>query len=151
MKIFTSLLLIILFFLLSNKSIASEIYEISLCHFPLKGAERITGIKINLKSGRFYSIPRMPAGWNIIIDNDPSWMTTFNGNIIVGAAALNKLDSVLMDHFIVIEKLEDEVISKNVPFFVEIEVSLIDFNTDKERVVNAKKNMFELRKLKNTK
>jgi len=96
-------------------------------------------------------MPQIPVGWNIVIDNNPSWMTSFNAKIIVGAAALDKKDSILLDHFIVIEKLEDEIISKDIPFSIEIEVFLVDFNIDKERVVKAKKEMFVLRKLKNTK
>lgn len=151
MKIITKILLVVILTTISTESIASELYEISIRHFPMKKAERISGIKINLKSGRFHSMPQIPVGWNIIIDNDPSWITSFNGKIIVGAAALDKNDSALMDHFIVIEKLIDDTISKDVPFSVAIEVSLIDFNNDKERVVNAKKNMFEMRKLRNTK
>ncbi len=145
------MLLVVFLCLLPSESIASELYEISLRHVPLKRSERISGIKINLNSGRIHSMPQIPVGWNIVIDNNPSWMTSFNAKIIVGAAALDKKDSILLDHFIVIEKLEDEIISKDIPFSIEIEVFLVDFNIDKERVVKAKKEMFVLRKLKNTK
>lgn len=90
-------------------------------------------------------------GWNVIVNNDPSWMTSFKGSISVGAAALDQKDKIMLDHFLVVEKLKDSIISKDVPFSVELDVYVIDFSNDEERIIHAGKEMFEVRKIKGAK
>lgn len=87
-------------------------------------------------------------GWNVVIDSDPSWMTSFNGTRSVGAAALGQKDKMMLDHFLVFEKLNDQIIRKDVPFSIEMDVYLIDFSNDDERVIHVGKEMFEVRKIK---
>jgi hypothetical protein len=62
-------------------------------HFSLRDVhlqpdERVVGIELSVKAGSFVSIDRLPIGWLVTIDNDPSWHTTVKGNARVGAAAL---------------------------------------------------------------
>ncbi len=49
---------------------------------------RITQFKISLTSGRIKFMKDIPPGWSVSINNDPSWVSTIQANILVGAAAL---------------------------------------------------------------
>jgi len=63
----------------------------------------VVGFEIQIKSGRVVSFPTVPTGWDISIDNDPSWDTQLRGSSKVGAAAL---DVKFFGGFLVIEKDE---------------------------------------------
>lgn len=54
---------------------------------------RIVGITLSLTNACFASLPEIPPGWFFKIDNDPTWRGQLEGQIIVGAAALNKSDA----------------------------------------------------------
>jgi hypothetical protein len=49
---------------------------------------RIAGIELALSHGAVASVGEVPAGWRLVIDNDPSWNMTVSGQAIVGAAFL---------------------------------------------------------------
>lgn len=147
-RFFLNILLIQMTFAIGT-AYSNEIYELSLAKIPLKDNECIVGVEVMLNRGGIYSVPRLPMGWYITIDNDPSWMTSLKGNIVVGAAALNNSDRKLLDHFLIIEKFDDRVVSRVAPFDLEVKVWVIDFSSgDKERTVHVGKEIYELRKTK---
>jgi hypothetical protein len=65
----------------------------TLCKMVLHIApgSRIMGFDFRVTSGRVSEMADVPAGWQIAIDNDPSWNAKIKGVAIVGAAALNAL------------------------------------------------------------
>lgn len=144
-------LLVLFICLVASNSFAAEFYEISLAKLPFMKSEKISGIDIKLKSARIYSMSQFPMGWNVVVNNDPSWMTSFKGSLLVGAAALDQQDMKMLDHLVVIEKLSDKIITNDIPFSVELDIYLIDFIKNEERVIHADNAMFKLRKIKGIK
>jgi len=67
---------------------ASETFCLSLKQ-GLIDKSRITQFRITINSGRIKFMKDVPPGWDISINNDPSWNSTIHATIIVGAAALN--------------------------------------------------------------
>lgn len=55
----------------------------------LADKSRITQFKIAITSGRIKFMKDFPPGWDISINNDPSWNSAIHAAILVGAAALN--------------------------------------------------------------
>jgi hypothetical protein len=98
--------------------------SISIRHLKLAPGERIVGVDLHLTSAMVSSIPKIPFGWNLTIDNDPSWDTSFKGGIVVGAAALDEKD--LRDFVIV------EIDEKYNPFAMTGEVIVTsDFQSER--------------------
>ena len=50
------------------------------------------GFTFNIAGGGVAELAHVPAGWQISIDNDPSWQSSITGQAIVGAAALAPAD-----------------------------------------------------------
>ena len=82
-------------------SVSGELYKLSATPLSFNKSERIVGYELKISCGGIHSINHVPIGWDIHIDNDPSWNTRMKGSIKVGAAALYK-DS--FNDFLVIEK-----------------------------------------------
>lgn len=61
---------------------------VSLPNLNLQNRERIVGFEFHIQSGRIAQLADLPIGWNISVNNDPSWNTTVEGSVMVGAAAL---------------------------------------------------------------
>jgi hypothetical protein len=96
--------------------------SVSLLGLEIGAGERVVGFQFNVTSGRIAQLPDMPIGWNIAVDNDPSWNTTVDASIHVAAASL---DVSFFKDFAVIEK-EDIADS---PFDLEGKVVVsIDFS-----------------------
>jgi hypothetical protein len=99
-------------------------------HHKLK--ELIVGFELHITSGRVAQIPDVPIGWNVSVDNDPSWNTAVTGSLIVGAAALGPR---FFRGFLVIEKNE----SLGIPFDVQGEIVVTtDFTTERRIKITAK-------------
>ena len=81
----------------------------------LAAGERVVGFDFQVQSGRIARVSNLPIGWNISVDNDPSWNTKIDASIIVGAAAL---DASFFHNFLTIEKEE----SLGIPFEVQGEI-----------------------------
>jgi len=79
----------------------TQFVSVSLPALHLGAMERVVGFHFEVTSGRIAQIPDMPIGWNISVDNDPSWNTKVNASIRVAAAAI---DSSFFRDFAVIEK-----------------------------------------------
>lgn len=76
-------------------------YTLTIPNLRLHPGERVVGFSVEVDSGRIVSAPNAPIGWNLTIDNDPSWRTNLTATVIVGAAAL---DARFFQDFVVIEK-----------------------------------------------
>jgi hypothetical protein len=89
--------------------------SISMRALPISTGERVVGFDFDVTSGRIAQIQNAPIGWNISVDNDPSWNTRIEGSIIVVAAAV---DASFFEDFLVVEK--DESLGN--PFGIQGEV-----------------------------
>jgi len=58
----------------------------------LPAGARVMGFTFDITGGGVSALARAPAGWQISIDNDPSWQSSITGQAIVGAAALAPAD-----------------------------------------------------------
>ena len=63
--------------------------SVSLSALPIGAGERVVGFDFEVTSGRIAKITDMPIGWNVSVDNDPSWNTKIHASGLVAAAALN--------------------------------------------------------------
>jgi hypothetical protein len=103
--------------------------------------ERVVGFSVNVDSGRIASVPEVPIGWSIAINNDASWNTKLTATVEVGAAAL---DAGFFRDFVVIEKSS----LGGGPFAVRCEVVVTkDFKS--ERHIQIERNDLALRRTTN--
>jgi hypothetical protein len=107
--------------------------SISIPSLHLGSKERVGGFEMHISSGCIASVPKVPIGWSISIDNDPSWRTTISGSLAVGAAAL---DSRFFQNFLVIEKNES---LGGLPFDVQGEIAVTaDYITERRTKIGIK-------------
>jgi|GEM_PF-1454132 len=110
----------------------SSLLTVSIPSLPIKKGERVVGFTFHFNSARVAALPNVPMGWNVTVDNDPSWNTAIEGSIGVGAAALEP--SFLRD-FLRIEKDE----SLGIPFNVQGEIVVSeDFEHERHLKVGKK-------------
>lgn len=126
---------------------ASEPYKVSLAGIKLEKNERIAAFEITISAGRIMSLPSLPMGWNLVIDNDPSWTTSMRGNGLVGAAFLGGNDQALLKNLLTIERLSDKLITKEVPFDVKATVHIVNLESEQERTVSATQGELDLREI----
>jgi hypothetical protein len=74
----------------------------------LPSGARVVGLSLVLTNACFASLPEAPVGWSFEVYNDPIWAGHIDGQIVVGAAALEKND-VFFQHPMVIRFNEDEM------------------------------------------
>lgn len=102
-----------------GNAISCELVHVSIPKGRFAEDERIVAFTASIVAGGVFAFPNVPMGWSITIYNDPSWKTSINGTIIVGAAALDtRLAPVVFDHFLTIE----EEPNSDVPFDVTLEI-----------------------------
>ena len=53
---------------------------------------RVAGIDLAVKHGAIASLRSVPVGWELHINNDPSWNVKASGHALVGAAFLSPSD-----------------------------------------------------------
>lgn len=94
-----------------------QIMSVSIPALHVANNERIVGFEIHVRSARIALLPNVPIGWNVSVDNDPSWNTVIKGSIDVGAAAM--YPDFLQD-FMVVEIEKDA--SSDAPFDLQGEV-----------------------------
>jgi len=120
--------------LMAGNCLAADYYKISLAGTKLEKNERIAGFEITVNAGRIYSVTKAPAGWDLAIDNDPSWMTSIRGTGIVASAFLGSNDKDLLENLLTIEKAPEEI-SKEIPFDVNATIQIVNSETEEERTV----------------
>ncbi|MGC1106806.1 MAG: hypothetical protein WA876_09730, partial [Candidatus Acidiferrales bacterium] len=82
---------------------AAKKVSLSIAGLSIASGERVVGFEFHIRSGRITQVRDAPIGWNISVDNDPSWNTRVNGSAIVAAAAL---DASFFRNFLVVAKKE---------------------------------------------
>jgi hypothetical protein len=107
--------------------------SISIRSLAIGSGERVVGFDFEVTSGRIAQIPNAPIGWNISVNNDPSWKTRIEGSIIVAAAAV---DASFFDDFMTIEKDE----SLGIPFGIQGEVVVSKDFSNMRRIKLEQKN-----------
>jgi hypothetical protein len=65
-----------------------QIMSVSVPTLHVANNERIISFEIHVHSGRIALLPNVPIGWNITVNNDPSWDTAITGVAVVGAAMM---------------------------------------------------------------
>ena len=109
-----------------------HLVSLSVPDLHVAAKERVVGFHFEVTSGRIARVRDMPIGWNISVNNDPSWNTTIDASIVVAAAAV---DASFFKDFVVIEKIE----SAKIPFHVEGDVSVSsDFSSSRKLRVQMK-------------
>lgn len=109
-----------------------HLVSLSLPDLRVAQKERIVGFHFELTSGRIAHMRDMPIGWNISVDNDPSWNTKVDASIVVAAAAL---DPAFFKEFVVIEKNE----TAGSPFQIEGDITVSgDFSSSRTIRVQMK-------------
>lgn len=83
---------------------AAKLELISVERLHIAEGERIVGFEFKITSGRVAKVLNAPIGWDISVENDPSWNTRIRGSILVAAAAVN---ASLLHDFAVIEQNEN--------------------------------------------
>lgn len=121
--------------ILAANSLAAENYKLSLAGIKLEKNEHITGFEITIKSGKIQSILNVPIGWDLVIDNDPSWLTSIKGSAVVGAAFLGSQDENLLSNLLTIERLTEGLIAKDIPFEVKATIHIVNTETEQQRTV----------------
>jgi hypothetical protein len=111
-----------------------QFVSISLSALHITEGERVVGLDFGVTSGRIAKITDVPIGWNVSVDNDPSWNTNIHASVIVAAAAL---DGSYFKDFAVIEKESNAdtpfeikgkiVVSTDFSKVREIQVGMSDF------------------------
>lgn len=62
--------------------------SVSIPNLQVSAKERVVGFEVHIASGRIAALPNIPIGWNMSIDNDPSWNAKIEGSLRVAAAAV---------------------------------------------------------------
>lgn len=89
---------------------------------------------MNIASARIASLPDIPIGWHIAVDNDPSWNTSLSASIHVGSAAF-EADTTFFQSFITIEKIVPELTK----FDIQLEITTTtDFKNERKILLNKK-------------
>jgi hypothetical protein len=96
-----------------------QTFSVSIPNLPVGTKERIVGFEIHVSSGRTAALPNIPIGWNLSVDNDPSWKTELEASSRVGASALAP---GFFRNFLCIEKNE----SLGLPFGIAGEISVTE-------------------------
>jgi hypothetical protein len=79
-----------------------DMWVVSIPQLSLEPGERVVGFEVTLRAGRVASLPDVPEEWYLSIENT-SAEAKVRGNIVVGAAALDK---EFFQNFLIIEKRE---------------------------------------------
>lgn len=122
--LFTTAFVILALQAVSTKAQAQP-YVVSIPSLHVSANERVVGFEIHVRSGRIAQLLKVPAGWNVSVDNDASWNAVVRGSATVGAAAV---ELAFFTDFLVVEKNE----SLGIPFQAEGDVIVTkDFATER--------------------
>jgi hypothetical protein len=140
-KILQAIAIVSAIFILAANAPAAEYYKLSLAGIKLEKNDRITGFEITIKPGKIQSIPNVPGGWELLIDNDPSRTSSIKGTAAVGAAFLGSSDKNLLENLLTIERLTEGLIPKDIPFEVKATIHIVNTETEQERTVTENKGL----------
>lgn len=122
------------------QAFASDLFEVSLAPVKLGNKDRIAGFEIKITSGVIVSIPSVPVGWSLSIDNDPSGLTSIKGNAIVGSAFIDA-DDKTRGSLLVIERFSGDLASPDVPFDISADIHIYNPINEKVRIIKVGKDI----------
>jgi hypothetical protein len=105
LRLFPCLILTVL--LMPGMLHAQQTFTVSVPKLNLQPGERVVGFKFRLQAARVARLNDAPIGWSVSIDNDPSWNTSLEATVKVGAAAL---DASFFHRFLRVEKAEPPLV-----------------------------------------
>lgn len=101
---------VILFFVLvgavfarADETTTNGLYTVTAATNSWKKGERVVAFQVDVKNARICHMKDIPAGWDISINNDPSWNSTLKATVLVGAAAIDETE--FFRDFLVIERI----------------------------------------------
>jgi len=100
-----------------------EKYTLSIPDLKIGENERVDSFTVVISYGDVISLPHIPTGWSVHIDNSPLWKTTVRWNISVGAAALTHRQTDFFKDFLVIQRNDRE-------FPVHIEITITTYSME---------------------
>jgi hypothetical protein len=128
--------LLILLLTTFGKSVGAHdvIYHLSFRGLQISQNERFSRFDLHIRSAMVVGFRRIPIGWHVEIDNDPSWVTQMSGISIVGAA--NLAPTEFLRKFFSVLRAPDEMrtypgVSENVIVDGYLELS----DGEKQRIV----------------
>jgi hypothetical protein len=105
---------------------------ISIPSLHVSAGERVTGFEIHVTSERNAALPCVPIGWDVPVDDNPSWNTVLRASVKVGAAALSPS---YFANFLVAEKEK----SLGIPFDIRGEILVTkDFRAERRIKIGLK-------------
>lgn len=66
----------------------AEIESLSIGHLAITAHERVVGFEFEIHAARVVSMRDIPVGWDVRVQNNPSWNAVVRGSALVGAAAV---------------------------------------------------------------
>ena len=128
------LLFAVTFIALGIAPASGQTFFVSVPKPSLANGERIVAFEIHVRAGRVVSLPNVPIGWYLEVDNNPSWNTVVKGNIQVGAAAV---DARFLRDLLIVEGEPDPREGRRLSLDGEI-VMTSDFSTEKTIKLSSK-------------
>ena len=106
--------------------------SVSIPELQTTSKEKVVGFDFHIESGRISAVPDIPIGWDVAVDNNPSWNTEIKGSSRIGAAALS---TEFFEEFVAVEKDT----SLGTPFRMQGEIVVTeDFATERHISVAMK-------------
>lgn len=81
----------------------ARVETLSIERLPITARERIVGFDFHIHSPRVVSMRDIPSGWDVRVQNSPSWRAEVKGSALVGAAAVGPQ---FLTNFLRVEKNE---------------------------------------------
>jgi hypothetical protein len=116
---------------------AGPLHLVSAEHAVLGPGERVVAFELTVRSGRIAALPAVPIGWNVSVENYPTWETRMTGSIVIGAAALSAAE---LTGFVVVEEYGTGAGT----FDVEL-VLTVTADFSRERTIRLPRNRLRLR------
>jgi hypothetical protein len=126
------ILFALIFFLCPKDATPGEKLKVStIPHLSLKKDEKVVGFQVTVTGGIISSLPNVPDGWDIYLNNYLSLKPTVKGGVITGTFALDvKEDIEFFKNIVIVEKRE------SLPFDIEIEiVATTDFQNTRRIIL----------------
>ena len=115
-----------------GKAPVKKTASLSLSRLHIAAGERVVGFEFKIKSGRIAAVPDIPVGWDVRVENNPSWNAVVRASSLVGAAAM---EAGFFKNFLVIEKND----SLGLPFDLSGDIVVTrDFVTERRIHISMK-------------
>ena len=110
-------------------------YSLSVPNFKIGPNERVDGFTVTVTYGDVISVPRVPNGWSMHIDNSPIWKTVVSASASLGVAALTDKETDFFNNFLIIQCNDNDF-----PVRVEADVTTYEMGNSVKQTHRAFKN-----------